>query len=130
MEKSQETQLDTTTKPQEHAVDNNDGKNFVNYDDIDATQVIAHGLLKLSEDELKALDKAITPDIATLLGKAFGDKLLQAIGPLYLEDNKEGINLELTEGDLRALMRKPAYWRDRDPDILAQVSQGYKRLYG
>ena len=112
------------------AHDNNDGKNFVNYDDIDATQVIAHGLLKLSEDELKALDKAITPDIATLLGKAFGDKLLQAIGPLYLEDNEEGINLELTEGDLRALMRKPAYWRDRDPDILAQVSQGYKRLYG
>ena len=125
MENPQETQLKTTPNPQtDHA------ENPVNYDDIDATQVIAHGLLKLSEEELQALDKAITPDIAMLLGKAFGDKLLQAIGPLYLEDDEEGINPDLTEGDLRALMRKPAYWRDRDPDILAQVSQGYKKLYG
>lgn len=34
------------------------------------------------------------------------------------------------EGDLRAMMRDPRYWRDRDPAYVAKVTEGYRRLYG
>lgn len=33
------------------------------------------------------------------------------------------------EGDLRAMMRDPRYWRDRDPSVIAQVTEGFRRLY-
>ena len=31
---------------------------------------------------------------------------------------------------LIGLMRSPAYWRDRDPEIVRTVRTGFKRLYG
>jgi Phage T7 capsid assembly protein len=34
-----------------------------------------------------------------------------------------------TEADLRSLMRDPRYWRDRDPALVAKVTEGFKRLY-
>jgi hypothetical protein len=27
------------------------------------------------------------------------------------------------------MMRDPRYWRDRDPAFIAQVTEGFKRLY-
>lgn len=33
------------------------------------------------------------------------------------------------EEELRALMRDPRYWRDRDPNVVAKVTDGYRRLY-
>ncbi|HYD97769.1 MAG TPA: hypothetical protein VEH84_00175 [Alphaproteobacteria bacterium] len=33
------------------------------------------------------------------------------------------------EAELRRLMRDPRYWRDRDPALVAQVTEGFKRLY-
>ncbi|MBI1208470.1 MAG: hypothetical protein GC191_14455 [Azospirillum sp.] len=33
------------------------------------------------------------------------------------------------EAELQALMRDPRYWRDRDPALVAKVTEGYKRLY-
>jgi hypothetical protein len=34
------------------------------------------------------------------------------------------------EGDLRALMRDPRYWREKDPSFVAQVTSGFQRMYG
>jgi hypothetical protein len=34
------------------------------------------------------------------------------------------------ENALTSMMRDPRYWRDRDPAFIAQVTEGYKRLYG
>ncbi len=31
---------------------------------------------------------------------------------------------------LIGLMRSPAYWRDRDPEVVRTVRAGFKRLYG
>ena len=31
--------------------------------------------------------------------------------------------------DLHALMRDPRYWRDRNPDLIAKVTEGFQRLY-
>ncbi|MFP5516852.1 MAG: capsid assembly protein [Alphaproteobacteria bacterium] len=33
------------------------------------------------------------------------------------------------EAELRTLMRDPRYWRDRDPAVIARVTDGYQRLY-
>jgi hypothetical protein len=33
------------------------------------------------------------------------------------------------EGTLRAMIRDPRYWRDRNPALLRKVSDGFKRLY-
>ena len=34
------------------------------------------------------------------------------------------------EAAIRTLMRDPRYWRDRDPGLVAQVTAGFRRLYG
>lgn len=31
--------------------------------------------------------------------------------------------------DLHALMRDPRYWRDRNPELIAKVTEGFQRLY-
>ncbi|WP_247887164.1 hypothetical protein [Azospirillum sp. SYSU D00513] len=33
------------------------------------------------------------------------------------------------DAELQALMRDPRYWRDRDPAIVARVTEGFQRLY-
>ncbi len=33
------------------------------------------------------------------------------------------------EGELQALMRDPRYWRERDPAVVARVTEGFQRLY-
>ena len=33
------------------------------------------------------------------------------------------------EADLHTLMRDPRYWRDRDPAVVARVTEGFQRLY-
>lgn len=37
--------------------------------------------------------------------------------------------LPLTEEQLVGLMRDPRYWKQRDPEILARVTEGFRRLY-
>lgn len=32
------------------------------------------------------------------------------------------------EEELRAMMRDPRYWRDRDPNIIRRVSEGFRKL--
>jgi Phage T7 capsid assembly protein len=34
-----------------------------------------------------------------------------------------------SEAELSALMRDPRYWRDRDPELIAKVTEGFRRLY-
>jgi len=34
-----------------------------------------------------------------------------------------------SEDELRAMMRDPRYWRKRDPDFVARVSDGFRRLF-
>ena len=35
----------------------------------------------------------------------------------------------LTDEDLRNMMKDPKYWRDNDPEIVRKVEQGFKKLY-
>ncbi len=34
------------------------------------------------------------------------------------------------ETDLRAMMRDPRYWREKDPSYVARITAGFQRLYG
>ena len=36
----------------------------------------------------------------------------------------------LSEPQLHEMMRDPRYWRQRDPEFIARVTSGFKRLYG
>lgn len=39
-------------------------------------------------------------------------------------------NMTPTESELREMMRDPKYWRDRDPETVRKIEQGFKKLYG
>ena len=43
---------------------------------------------------------------------------------------KDASGLAPDENALRSMMRDPKYWRDRDPGTIAQVTQGFQRIYG
>ncbi len=36
----------------------------------------------------------------------------------------------VTEADLTAMMRDPRYWRDREPEFVRRVKDGFGRLFG
>ncbi len=42
----------------------------------------------------------------------------------------EGGGLVPDEDQLVEMMRDPRYWRDHDPEFVAQVTEGFRRLYG
>ena len=35
----------------------------------------------------------------------------------------------LTDSDLRRMMRDPKYWRDADPEYIRKIENGFKKLY-
>lgn len=42
---------------------------------------------------------------------------------------RAGAGAGLSEEALRAMIRDPRYWRERDPALVARVADGYRRLY-
>jgi len=97
------------------------------YNNNRTVQVIASGLQSLTEEELQELDAIITPRAAVLLAKAFGPEIGQLMGPLIANDDPTA--KQAAEEELRRMMRDPRYWRDRDPQVLSAVSQGFQKLY-
>jgi hypothetical protein len=55
-------------------------------------------------------------------------QMMQAREPSVLQD-AEGPHSDVDEASLTRMMRDPRYWRDRDPAVIAQVTEGFKRLY-
>jgi hypothetical protein len=55
-------------------------------------------------------------------------QMMQAREPSVLQD-AEGPQSDVDEATLTRMMRDPRYWRDRDPAFIAQVTEGFKRLY-
>jgi hypothetical protein len=55
-------------------------------------------------------------------------QMMQAREPAVLREG-DGPPAELDEAMLGKLMRDPRYWRDRDPDVVAKVTEGFRRLY-
>lgn len=53
-------------------------------------------------------------------------KLMQSGEPTTL---RGGTETATGEEELRSLMRDPRYWRDKNPDVVARVTQGFEKLY-
>lgn len=74
------------------------------------------------------------PALDRLAATADGVKLLDAWRRKGLELGLpgapgEGAAPAVTEEALRAKMASPAYWRDRDPKVMAEVEAGFRQLY-
>ena len=54
-------------------------------------------------------------------------KMMQSMEPNVLTNNNETENL--TDDDLRNMMRDPKYWRDHDEEYVRKIENGFKKLY-
>ena len=54
-------------------------------------------------------------------------KMMQSMEPDVQTDKNETQNL--TDSDLRRMMRDPKYWRDNDTEYIRKIENGFKKLY-
>ena len=54
-------------------------------------------------------------------------KMMQSMEPRVETQKNENENL--TDDDLRRMMRDPKYWRDGDPEYVRKIENGFKKLY-
>ena len=54
-------------------------------------------------------------------------KMMQSMEP-HIETQKNETE-NLTDDDLRRMMRDPKYWRDHDPEYVRRIETGFKKLY-
>ena len=54
-------------------------------------------------------------------------KMMQSMEPNVETQKNESENL--TDSDLRRMMRDPKYWRDSDPEYVRKIENGFKKLY-
>lgn len=54
-------------------------------------------------------------------------KMMQSIEPTIKTDKNENENL--SDSDLRRMMRDPKYWRDNDVEYIRKIENGFKKLY-
>jgi hypothetical protein len=75
----------------------------------------------------------LAPDVFGTLASSYDGvlairQMMQVREPAVLNDSN-GTRAELDEGKLARMMRDPRYWRERDPSFVAQVTDGFRRLY-
>ena len=54
-------------------------------------------------------------------------KMMQSMEPEVLTD--KNVSENLTDDDLRNMMRDPKYWRDQDKEYIRKIENGFKKLY-
>ena len=54
-------------------------------------------------------------------------RMMQSMEPSIQTELNETKNL--TDSDLRRMMRDPKYWRDSDPEYVRKIENGFKKLY-
>ncbi len=86
-----------------------------------ARQIKTWGKANLAEDVLGTLSSSYDGVLAI-------HQMMQAREPAVLRE-ANGPASELDEVGLAQMMRDPRYWRDRDPAFVAQVTEGFRRLY-
>jgi hypothetical protein len=55
-------------------------------------------------------------------------QMMQAREPSVLQE-ANGPQVDVDQASLTRMMRDPRYWRERDPALVAQVTEGFQRLY-
>jgi hypothetical protein len=77
--------------------------------------------------------KALPPDVLASLASSYDGvmalyRMMQNGAVPSMAD--AGAAPGMSEQDLQAMMRDPRYWRDRDPSFVAQVTDGFRKMYG
>ena len=54
-------------------------------------------------------------------------QMMQSMEPRVEMEN--GATENLTDDELRRMMRDPKYWRDADPEYVRKIENGFKKLY-
>jgi hypothetical protein len=86
-----------------------------------AQQLRTWGRANLPEDVFAVLSSSYDGVIAM-------HQMMQAREPAVLRE-ADGPAGQPREAELQAMMRDPRYWRQRDPAFVAEVTEGFKRLY-
>jgi hypothetical protein len=86
-----------------------------------AGQIKTWGRANLSEEVFGTLSTSYDGVLAM-------HQMMQAPEPAVLRDG-EGAHAAPDEITLSQMMRDPRYWRDRDPNVIAKVTEGFRRLY-
>ena len=106
--------------------------------DREAEKLINHfgGMDKWSETarQLKAYgEKALSKEALTGLAGSFEGIL--ALHKMMLNDIGDGVTVRgkavgaSTVTDINVMMKNPKYWRDRDPNYIAKVTEAFERVY-
>ena len=101
----------------------NELKNFFGGDEkmLDALRAInTFGERFLPQDAFESL-------CATPQGIQSVYKMMQSMEPNIKTDKNENENL--SDSDLRRMMRDPKYWRDGDTEYIRKIENGFKKLY-
>lgn len=86
-----------------------------------ASQIKTWGQANLSDEVFDTLSASYDGVLAM-------HQMMQAPEPAVLRDG-DGPDADLDNAALGQMMRDPRYWRDRDPDVIAKVTEGFRRLY-
>jgi hypothetical protein len=86
-----------------------------------ARQIRTWGQANLAEDVYRTL-------AASYDGVVAMHQMMQAREPSVLQESN-GAQSEIDEAALTRMMRDPRYWRERDAAFVAQVTEGFQRLY-
>jgi Phage T7 capsid assembly protein len=86
-----------------------------------AGQIKTWGRANLSEEVFGTLSTSYDGVVAM-------HQMMQAPEPAVLRDG-EGAHAAPDEAALSQMMRDPRYWRERDPNVIAKVTDGFRRLY-
>jgi Phage T7 capsid assembly protein len=87
-----------------------------------ARQIRTWGQANLAEDVYRTLAASYDGVIAM-------HQMMQAREPTVLQETNGAQSGEVDEAALTRMMRDPRYWRERDPAFVAQVTEGFQRLY-
>jgi hypothetical protein len=86
-----------------------------------AQQIRTWGQANLPQDVFETLASSYDGVLAI-------HQMMQAREPAVLNE-AGGPRSDLDEAGLTRMMRDPRYWRERDPAFVAQVTEGFRRLY-
>ena len=78
-------------------------------------------------------DASLEPKVHEALSSSYDGvlalhQMMRASEPKLLDADGEG-TVSLTEDALHGMMRDPRYWRDRKPEFVARVTDGFRRLF-
>ena len=88
-----------------------------------ARQLLNFGSKALPEDVLDNLSSSYEGVVALY-------RMMQSNDPSLGAKDSAAPQEGTSAHDLQAMMRDPKYWKDKDPNFIAKVTEGFKKIYG